>query len=288
MRIIFITSIFIVSMFTFSCKNEIKTEPIKQTSIPDSLITVNRQLYKSILEKDSLLTSFIESYSEIQQNLSIIRSTQQLVNSKSSVANRKANKQLILENIKTIEGLMEKNQSTILQLKEKMKVSDAKNESVYNSLISTLEKINEEKEKEMPVLMSNLDSIDIQIKLLGQKYNDAAAEAANNSKLLNAAFYTAGTEKELLKKGVITQQGGFIGLGKTQKLSERFNKDNFSRVDISKLKTIKLSANKIKLITTHPQSTYKITKEEDQCIITISNSQEFWAASKYMVVLIEK
>jgi hypothetical protein len=39
------------------------------------------------------------------------------------------------------------------------------------------------------------------------------------------AYYTAGTAKQLLKKGVITKQGGVIGLGKTQKLSENFKNE---------------------------------------------------------------
>ena len=77
-------------------------------------------------------------------------------------------------------------------------------------------------------------------------------------------------------------------MGKTQKLSESFNKNNFVKVDISKLKSIKLSANKIKLVTTHPQNSYTIKQVENKCVISIINSAEFWSASKYMVALIEK
>ena len=75
--------------------------------------------------------------------------------------------------------------SAVLITEEKVIIENIPNIRDVIKLIELLadmgvvvEKINEDKEKDMPVLMSNLDSIDIQIKLLGQKYNDAAAEAA--------------------------------------------------------------------------------------------------------------
>jgi hypothetical protein len=284
MRFFSIVFALFFSLFFFSCKNE----NVNQSVTSDSLISVNKKLNLLLNEKDSLLSSFIQSYSEIQLSLSSIRSSQKLIGANSSIETRNTNKQSILENINKIDELMKKNKATILLLKEKTNSAGTENGIAYENLIATLEKISIENDNEIPAIMNSIDSIGLELKQLNKKYDDALSEADQKNKLLNTAYYTAGNEKDLVSKGVITKQGGFIGLGKTQKLSESFNKDNFVKVDISKLKSIKLSANKIKLVTTHPQNSYSIKQVENKCVISINNSAEFWSASKYMVALIEK
>lgn len=284
MRFFSIVFALFFSLFFFSCKNE----NVNQSVTSDSLISVNKKLNLLLNEKDSLLSSFIQSYSEIQLSLSSIRSSQKLIGANSSIETRNTNKQSILENINKIDELMKKNKATILLLKEKTNSSGTENGIAYENLIATLEKISIENDNEIPAIMNSIDSIGLELKQLNKKYDDALSEADRKNKLLNTAYYTAGNEKDLISKGVITKQGGFIGLGKTQKLSESFNKNNFVKVDISKLKSIKLSANKIKLVTTHPQNSYTIKQVENKCVISIINSAEFWSASKYMVALIEK
>ena len=284
MRFFSIVIAFVFSMFIFSCKNE----NVNQSVTSDSLISVNKKLNLLLNEKDSLLSSFIQSYSEIQLSLSSIRSSQKLIGANSSIETRNTNKQSILENINKIDELMKKNKATILLLKEKTNSTGTNNGIAYENLIATLEKISIENDNEIPAIMNSIDSIGLELKQLNKKYDDALSEADRKNKLLNTAYYTAGNEKDLINKGVISKQGGFIGLGKTQKLSESFNKDNFVKVDISKLKSIKLSANKIKLVTTHPQNSYTIKQVDNKCVIYINNSAEFWSASKYMEALIEK
>ena len=86
--------------------------------------------------------------------------------------------------------------------------------------------------------------------------------------------------KELIKKGVITNEGGFIGIGSMKKLSENFNHQNFSEIDITKLKIIKLEAQKVKLITTHVADSYSIVKTDDGCSLYIQNAEKFWSMYK--------
>ena len=284
MRLFSSVLVFAFSVLLFSCKNENVSHSVNA----DSLISVNKNLNLLIKEKDSLLLSFIQSYGEIQQSLNTIRNSQKQYGSSTNAEARNANKQAILDNINKIDQLMKKNKATILLLKGKANSTGSTTSDVYDNLITTLEKISIENENDIPAIMHSIDSIGLELEHLNKKYDDALSEADQKNKLLNTAYYTAGSEKELIKKGVITEQGGFIGIGKTQKLSERFNKTNFAKVDISKLKTIKLSAEKIKLVTTHPKNSYSIKHADNKCIISIDNSSEFWSASKYMVVLIEK
>ena len=136
--------------------------------------------------------------------------------------------------------------------------------------------------------MGNLNDVNDELGSMINMYRDAKSDVSQKNKKLNTAWYTAGTAKELIKKGVISNEGGFIGIGKMKKLSENFNTQNFSEVDITTLKLIKLEAQKIKLITTHASDSYSVVKTDDGTTLYILNVEKFWAASKYLVVLIEK
>jgi hypothetical protein len=105
---------------------------------------------------------------------------------------------------------------------------------------------------------------------------------------LNTAYYAFGTSKELIKNNVLTKEGGFIGMGKTAKMKEDFNKAYFTKVDASTTNEIVLGAKKAKLITTHPSGSYKIEGADGKAEkLVILNSDDFWSASKYLVIVVE-
>ena len=51
---------------------------------------------------------------------------------------------------------------------------------------------------------------------------------------LNTAYYTLGTEKELIANKVMTKSGGFIGIGRNKKVQQDFNREYFKKIDITK------------------------------------------------------
>jgi len=59
-------------------------------------------------------------------------------------------------------------------------------------------------------------------------------------------------------------------------------------VDIRNVSEIKLYSKSVKLLTTHPSSSYTLTRDANkQYILRITNSQIFWSTSKYLVVLVK-
>jgi hypothetical protein len=118
---------------------------------------------------------------------------------------------------------------------------------------------------------------------------EATQESAVKTEKLNTAYYAFGTSKELIKNNVLTKEGGFIGLGKTQKVKEDFNKNYFTKVDVTALSEIPLGAKKAKLVTTHPGGSYRIDGADGKAEkLVITNTEDFWSASKYLVVVIEQ
>jgi hypothetical protein len=281
----FLVLFFGVIVFMWSaCSNDKLQET---NAFSDSLIAVNKDLLKQLDERDQLIKSFMEGFNEIQSNLEEVRNKQLSVKI-SSAQKGQYEKQAILDNIKAIDLLMQKNKQTIVTLKEQLKTTSTSNMAGYENFILGLETMLTEKDKEIYSLLGNLNDVNDELGSMIKMYSAAKIDVTQKNKKLNTAWYTAGTTKELVKKGVISNEGGFIGLGKMKKLSENFNTQNFSEVDITTLKLIKLEAKKVKLITTHVADSYSIVKTDDGCNLYIQNAEKFWSASKYLVVLIEK
>jgi hypothetical protein len=107
---------------------------------------------------------------------------------------------------------------------------------------------------------------------------------------MNKAFVASGTYKELKAKGLLTKEGGFIGLGKTKTLATSFPDSSFKQIDITIMKSIPVNSKNAKLISEHPANSYKLIRDKDKKIesIEITDPAEFWKISKYAVVEISK
>ena len=97
-------------------------------------------------------------------------------------------------------------------------------------------------------------------------------------------MFTFGSKNELLANGVITKEGGFIGIGKNSVLKDDFNKSYFNEVKIDELNEIPMGVKTAKLITSHPSSSFKLEGEGKVDKLVILDAAIFWGNSKYLVV----
>jgi hypothetical protein len=86
---------------------------------------------------------------------------------------------------------------------------------------------------------------------------------------------------------VISKEGGFIGIGKTTKVKDDFNKDYFTKINIESTTAINIGAKRAKILSSHPSGSYKLIGEKPVEKLEITNPQEFWSNSKYLVISIE-
>lgn len=280
-KLIFLFSAALIALS--SCNNDTK----EVNTLADSLNQVNEGLKMVVSEKDSSIESFIVAFNEIQENLTEVKAKQKMISTSSNDAElRKNMKEQIISDIQSINELMEKNKQKIASLKSKLAKSNGKVEEL-EKMITFLTTQIEEKDLEIVDLKNQLERLNIEVTELTAKYEEKAEESNQKTEQLNTAYYAIGTAKELKEKGVLTKEGGFIGLGKSKKLSSDFNKSYFTKIDISQNKNISLNAKKAKLITSHPSSSYKIEGVKSADKLTILNPQEFWSASKYLVILVE-
>ena len=105
---------------------------------------------------------------------------------------------------------------------------------------------------------------------------------------LHTAHYVIGDIKELKTREVVTSSGGLLGIGATNKLNQKINPENFNTIDITQTTSIPVSGKKVSLVTSHPSDSYRFEGTEKEIeAITILNPDEFWKASKYLVVAVK-
>ena len=159
------------------------------------------------------------------------------------------------------------------------------------SRLSELELSLKQRENEVSVLTETLNKKNLEITQLNttvaqkntvieSKDKEISIETAE----LNKGFVICGTVKDLQTKGVVTKEGGFIGIGKKQVL--HFADNVFTQVDVTQMKSITVNSKNVKLVTNHPANSYEFKKDLKGIVIAINitNPAIFWKVSKYAVV----
>lgn len=280
-------SVFIlVSLVSLTACNQ---EEVKQLEGEKS------ELQEESTEKDSLINEMLGAFNEIQSNLNQIRAKEEGIELKAanyegnpedirSVINEDVNRisELMRKNEEMIDNLNKRMQSARIELSEFKKLVDNLNREVKvkNEQIAELNRILEDKELIIDSLYFTVDSLAISNQQKDKEIKEKIDE-------INKGYYAYGTFQELRDQNVITKEGGFLGLGKSEALKDDFNKEYFSKVDIRKQRSFLIYADKAELITPHPEGSYKIYGEGKADSLVVTNPEEFWRATKYLVVLID-
>lgn len=254
--------------------------------LADSLNNVNSELNGKLSEKEQALQDFVTTFNEIQANLNEIKEKEKIVTTSAKGGDVKSKEDQIKEDIQAIYDLMGKNKSRINSLTKKLKASKSQIKGL-EEMIATLQAQIADKDNQITDLKAQIEALNIELSNINTNYEEVEQEVAVKTDKLNTAYYAFGTSKELKEKGIITKEGGFIGLGKSTKVKDDFNKEYFTKIDVSQTNSITIGAKKVKILTTHPSNSYKLVGEKSVEKIEILNIEEFWGASKYLVIVIE-
>lgn len=240
--------------------------------------------------KEAVIVDFIGSMNEIQNNLSKIKEREKIITTTFDNGNGEMDenqKTKIIEDIELINNLLLENKNKMASLNSKLKKSNLKI-SELEKMIESMATQMQQKDAEISSLQEKLSQANEQLKVLFEEYNNRIEELGDKEDKLNTAFYCFGSAKELKEQGVITKEGGFVGLGKSVKLSDNFNKKYFTQIDIKLINEIKLMSKKAKIITNHPANSYKIEGKDGSAEkLIILDTEAFWSSSKYLVLVVE-
>ena len=285
-KIMYVVSLSILIGFT-SCNNN-KEQIAKLKTSNDSLLSLGFQ-------KDTTVIAYVAAFNAIQANLDSIKGKEMII-SKSTKGGgelKQDAKDQINQDINSIYELLQKNRQIVANLKSKLKKSNARIDEL-EKMITTLNAQIESKDADIALLKADLEKLNIKVTELSTSVDNLSA--ANQSKAqkideqtkaLNTAYFVVGTAKELLAHNVITKEGGFAGLGRNKTLKADFNKEYFTRIDVTTFKGIAISKKKVKVITNHPKTAYKLTGAKTIDSLVVKNPAEFWVSSKYLVIIAE-
>lgn len=256
----------------------------------------NLALQQQLAGQEESITQFLSSINEIEENLALIREKERIISqgARDNIEGQTGQMDRINEDIRLIGELMQRNRQLMNRLNRDLRNSNLQL-SEFEKRVSQLNERLVEKEGEIAGLKEELgrmnlrvDYLTLAIDTLQQDAMDRARTIEAKATEINTAFYTMGSRKELLEWGLITRAGGFLGIGRTNRLSPDFDPTHFARVDIRTTTEITISGSQSTFITPHPEGTFEFRYADGIKILVILDPEKFWSNSRYLVVEITR
>ena len=268
------------------CENY-KDELAQMTVTKDSIAAVANS-------KDKAIDEFITSFEEIEGNLAEVTAKQHAIQQRTGNAtemNQNA-KERIKTEIASIKQMIEDNKAQTAELSRKLKNSNFK-VSKFEKMVADLNKDIATKDSQLVLLNDQLLALNTQVTDLNTSVASLETKDSINNDIItrqttkmNTGYIAVGDYKKLRDTHVVTKEGGFLGLGKEEVLSQDLNNEAFKQVDITQIQNIPLDTKDAELVTVHPTGSYSIEKHNDKVSeIKITDAEKFWSTSKYLVVM---
>ena len=252
------------------------------------LISQNDSLRSVLASRDAAMDEMINTINVVEQGFKAINEAQGRINLDAAAEQSKL--VTLQKDINFINETLQKNKQQIAELEEKL----SKNQSYSKQLKTMVEKLKKElaeKNEQIAALQQELSQKNIHIEELDKSVQQltgsvdelSAAKAANEKIIsaqdnaLNTGWYAIGTKSELKEQKILD--------GKKVLRDAAANMSYFTKCDRRELKTIETHEKNAKLLTTHPEGSYKLERNsEKKYVLTITDADNFWSVSKYLVI----
>lgn len=256
----------------------------------DALQAQNDSLMLELSNRDAELDEIMGSFNEIQEGFREINEAENRVDLKGDAMESKSSAEKIKEDIRFISQKLQANRARIAELEKQLQNSKYQSAELRKAIQNLTAQL-ESKQKQIETLQAELASKNIRIAELDEAVadlnknvdqltaeNEAKTETvAAQDKALNTAWYVFGTKSELKDQKIL--KGGDV------LKDNEFNKDYFTEIDIRKDKEVKLYSKRAQLLTTHPEGSYELVKDDKgQLTLKITNPSQFWSVSRYLVI----
>jgi len=286
----FYAIIAVLALITTSCvENSGKYKSV--VAQRDSLELEKQALDSSYNQTIALLNDIETGFSEINQNEKQVKIN---LNAEGSKANKR---ELIGAQMKAIKEGIENNKAKIAQL-QSLAAKKGKANNLLAATIKRLQSQMDEKGAQIQSLQAELNQKNIKIDELSATVTDQSKNIAEQQNVLeqqkstikeqdtniNTVWYCVASSKKL-KEAKVISAGGLFQSKKV--LNKEFDNTAFIQVDLRTISSIPTNSKKVKILSLHPQNSYKMVTGADKNItIQITNPTKFWSVSKYLVVQI--
>ena len=196
-----------------------------------------------------------------------------------------------------LNDMLQANKDELARLKSKIKKSAFRSSELERTILRITKALEEETSKiallqtELAQKDSLIVKLDTKVNELGKNVEDLATEnktkeskIKEQDEVIHTAWYVFGTRAELKQQHIVTSDGLF---SQQRVLQRDFNKNYFVRIDARNTKSIPLYSSRAKILTSHPNSSYTLEKENGNFVLLIVDTDEFWSISRYLVVEVE-
>jgi DNA repair exonuclease SbcCD ATPase subunit len=248
--------------------------------------------------RDSTLNDWLQTFTQIENDLNAIKQKENLITIRNSdnMEFTSTRREQILGDIKSISLRLDENRKKLASLNSQLKNSGREIKGL-REMIAGLEARIEGHEKEIAALTQSVTEKDVKIGELNtltadlQNTVSAREEVISTQQAeINRAYIASGSFRELRDMGIVSKDGGFLGIGRTESLVNDIADSLFAQIDITQLKYIPVNSRDAKLVTEHPTDSYQFVREDNGLVasIEIKDPERFWKISRYAVVELKK
>jgi DNA repair exonuclease SbcCD ATPase subunit len=277
---------------------------LKDKTQIEQLNQQNSNLTTTIEVRDSLVNEMTSTFDEIEQSLTFVRNkrAEMVVIPQEGVKNQK---EILVADVKLMNEMLEESSKKIEELDKKLKSSGIEIKSFKNKIAqlnqSILEQDNNIQQLRVEIEQRDYKIAEMDIQIVQLKNDIASKEDSIETKSLiiaeksqtieekenemNKAYFVSGTYDQLVRKGVLTKEGGFLGIAKNIAIRDDLKENDFTKLDMRKASQFPLNVKKAKLISEHPDNSYRLVEQNDKiAYLEIENPHEFWKLTKYVIV----
>ena len=269
------------------------------------------QKYKDVVaERDSLqvvasnvttdFESSLRTINEIETALQTVREAENII----LIENQEGNNNYAVSQIEAIQRTIRQNKEKVAELEKQLADAGSKSKQLSNTInrlkkelddkdqaISSLRRELNNSKEQVAQLTTQVEDLNKDVETLHENVDNLNAQAAEQEAtirlqetVLNSVYYIAAPMETLKEFGLVS--GG--GLFSKENVASDLNKSHLTVADRRELTTIPLNTTKAKILTSHPESSYQLTKGNDDMLsLVIVDKDAFWNISNYLIISIK-
>ena len=277
---------------SFSCGHSNLSKDL--TAERDSLIKVNQQ-------QNEVLTEITSTIAQVSVTLDSIAKHEQILYSNRDIEGRVLSRKKILENLSFFENLLTEKSKEMKAMEESLSNKDGnirKFQIMIDYLVNEIDKKNENirvlrrelerKNGNISILTDKLSSLKNDVLTLNDTISmlqEKTETFSEQEKKINEVYYTIGTKKDLIARGLLSSRGLFA---KKRIDYSSLDTSMFVKADMRFLKQLTIVGKEPQILTNVVSTSYTLTENgRDSYILKIIDSISFWSVSKYLIIQIK-
>ena len=244
--------------------------------------------------------SSLKTLNEIEDALSTIREAENII----MMENQEGNTNYAVAQIEAIDRTIQQNKAKIAELEKQLAESGSKSKQL-NATITRLKGELDEKDTyinnlreelnqsqaQVAQLTGRVEDLNKDVKHLNENISNLNAKSAEQQATiqqqetaLNTVYYIVAPMNTLDELGLADKGGLFTKV----KASTDIDKNAMIAADKRDLHILPLNTRKATILTNHPESSYQLTKGDDNMLsLEIVDQEAFWNISNYLIISIK-